>query len=356
MKILLRTLCFALFSSIISMPANATTVDFEELTTFTGDSPSGGGQFYNGNDGSGTTNTDGWTSGGILFSNSYNGDSLPAFDFWGGWAYSNVVNTTSAGFTNQYAAFPGGSSTGSGGVDGGGNYAVAFGSAHFNLPADALLSSVDLANNTYAALSMQDGDSFAKKFGGDTGDDPDFFRVTLNGFDGPDGTGALIGTVTVDLADFTSADNAQDYILADWLNVDLSSIESARSVSLEFESSDVGSFGINTPTYVALDNLEFTVVEDRVLVGDFDGNETVGFEDFLLFSDVYGQSVPPADAMFDLNESGLIDFPDFLQFAAAFGQAGDEVAEAASVPEPMSLRLFGIGGVALALLRRRRSL
>ena len=67
-------------------------VDFEEMTQFTGDSPNGGGQFYNGNDGSGTTNDNGWTSGGVFFNNSYNGDNLPAFDFWSGWSYSNVVN------------------------------------------------------------------------------------------------------------------------------------------------------------------------------------------------------------------------------------------------------------------------
>jgi hypothetical protein len=158
---------------------------------------------------------------------------------------------------NQYAAFPGG------GANGSRNYAIAYNNgAYFNLPNETRLSSVSLANSTYTALSMRNGDAFSKKFGGASGNDPDFFRVSLNGFDGLAGTGSLLGSITIPLADFTFADNSQDYILADWLTVDLSSIAAARSVALSFSSSDVGAFGINTPTYVALDNLILTVVPE----------------------------------------------------------------------------------------------
>jgi len=231
----------------------AIVVDFEELTAFTGNAPAGGGQFYNGNNGSGATNSSGWVSGGVFFNNDYNGQ----FDFWSGWAYSNVSNSTSASFLNQYAAFPGS------GANGSRNYALAYNNgAYFNLPNGAQLTSVALANSTYAAFSMQNGDAFSKKFGGASGNDPDFFRVSLNGFDGLAGSGSLLGSITVPLADFTFSDNRQDYIVADWLTVDLSSIANARSVALSFTSSDVGAFGINTPTYVALDNLTWTVVPE----------------------------------------------------------------------------------------------
>lgn len=268
MKITMKTVCctFAIFCHLITN-TSATTIDFEELTTFTGTSPQGGGSFYNGNDGSDATNTNGWTSQGVVFSNSYNGDSLPAFDFWSGWSYSDVVNTTSPGFTNQYASFPGGGSDGMGGVDAGGNYAVASGGgAFFNVPSGSFLSSVDLTNTTYANLSMRDGDSFAKAFGGASGNDPDFFRVTLTGFDSLDAGGDAIGSVTADLADFTFADNSQDFILGSWTTFDLSTISSARSVALSFDSSDTGTFGINTPTYVAMDNLTLTVPEPSSLL------------------------------------------------------------------------------------------
>ncbi len=262
-KVLVIILSFAMFSAAGRQTIADIVVALEDLTQFTGDSPDGGGQFYNGNDGSGT-NDNGWSSGGVFFNNSYT--DAGAFDFWSGWSYSNVVNTTDPGFTNQYASWPGGGANGSGGINPGENYAVAFGgSAYFNLPTNTSLSSVELSNNTYAALSMLNGDSFAKKFGGATGDDPDFFRVILTGFDdvdGFDGTGGAVGSVTVNLADYTFADNSQDYILGDWLEVDLSSLSNVRSVAIEFESSDVGQFGINTPTYVALDNLTLTAIPE----------------------------------------------------------------------------------------------
>ncbi|MBM3965394.1 MAG: DUF4465 domain-containing protein [Planctomycetes bacterium] len=214
--------------------------------------------FYNGNSGIGT-NTNGWSSGGVYFGNSYNSSFG---GFWNGFSYSNVINTTTPGFMNQYASFaPAGPGAGASGSQ---SYAVAYSGSHafFNLPSNTLLSSVSLANTTYAALSMQTGDSFAKKFGGVSGNDPDFFRVSLNGFDGLNGTGNSVGSVTVNLADFTFADNSQDFILSNWLTVDLSSIANSRSVALSFASSDVGAFGINTPTYVAFDNLTITAVPE----------------------------------------------------------------------------------------------
>ncbi len=235
-------------------------VSFEELTAFTGASPAGGGSYYNGNNGSNTTNSNGWISQGVFFNNTYNSNFG---GFWNGWSYSNVVNTTTVGFTNQYAAFPGGGSNGAGGVAAGQKYAIASGSGgYFNLPTNTRLVSVDLSNATYAALSMQNGDSFAKKFGGASGNDPDLFGVTLRGFDNIGGTGNAIGSVNVNLGDFRFTNNAQDYILNNWLNVDLASIAGARSVSLSFFSTDTGAFGINTPTYLALDNLRISAVPE----------------------------------------------------------------------------------------------
>ncbi len=109
---------------------------------------------------------------------------------------------------------------------------------------------------------MLNGDSFAKKFGGISGNNPDFFRETLTGYHSPGAIGTSIGSVTVNLADFTFAGNSQDFILSSWNNIDLSGIGSARSVGLSFASSDVGGFGINTPLYVALDNLSLTAVPE----------------------------------------------------------------------------------------------
>jgi hypothetical protein len=81
-----------------------------------------------------------------------------------------------------------------------------------------------------------------------------------------------------------------------------------------------------------------------VLIGDFDGDGSVAFSDFLLFATVFGQEVPPADAAFDLDGSRRIDFPDFLAFADAF----EQTTTASSVPEPMSLTSLALAICLLA--------
>ena len=110
-----------------------------------------------------------------------------------------------------------------------------------------------LTNTTYAALSMRDGDSFAKRFGGVTGDDPDYLFLTITGKDAGNGD---TGTIDFYLADFRFADNADDYILDDWTFVDLSSLGAVSSLEFTMTTTDVGQFGANTPLYFAIDNIQ----------------------------------------------------------------------------------------------------
>jgi hypothetical protein len=99
---------------------------------------------------------------------------------------------------------------------------------------------------------MRDGDSFAKKFGGPDGTDPDYFRLIISGYDQ---YGDYTGTIVFYLADFRSPNADDDYILDQWTWVDLASLGSVVNLEFTMESSDAGLFGINTPTYFAIDNL-----------------------------------------------------------------------------------------------------
>lgn len=233
--------------ALTTAPAWAQTVNFEDLSL----APD---SFYNGGP---TDNSDGWSSGGVGFGNTFT-DFGGGFTGWTGWSYSNVSDTTTPGFGNQYAAY-----TGSG-FGGSGIYAVGFnGNNDFiSLQAGQTFESIYVTNTTYAALSMLNGDSFAKKFGDDpstTGtvetDFADYFSVVFTGFDDVDGTGIETGSVEFFLADYRFVDDADDYVIDDWTLVDLSGLGAARSLTIDFTSSDVGGFGINTPQYVAIDNL-----------------------------------------------------------------------------------------------------
>ena len=109
-----------------------------------------------------------------------------------------------------------------------------------------------VTNNTYAYYSIKDGDAFAKKFGGITGNDPDFFLLTVKKF-----RNGQLGPDSVDFywADYRFANNAQDYIVKDWAYVDLTGLGDADSLQFTLSSSDVGAFGMNTPGYFCVDKV-----------------------------------------------------------------------------------------------------
>ena len=66
-------------------------------------------------------------------------------------------------------------------------------------------------------------------------------------------------------------------------------------------------------------------VRRMTIASDFDGDGTVGFEDFVLFARAFGTA--PGDGLyesrFDLNGSDRIDFADFVLFAGVFGQTSN---------------------------------
>jgi len=222
------------FASIVTAQ---TVADFENLTltpnTFFWDGSSAplGTQF---------------TSGNAIFPNYFD----TAFGgFWSqGWAYSAVNDSTTAGFTNLFAARP------YSGFGGTGQYAIGQQGAQILLDGPAagkVVNGMYLSNTTYAYLSMRDGDAFAKKFGGTSGNDPDFFLLKISGwYQGQ----PIADTIDFYLADFRFSDNSQDYIIGDWTWVDLTSLGNVDSLRFDLSSSDTAGGWINTPTFFAMDN------------------------------------------------------------------------------------------------------
>jgi len=251
-SMLQRMFCFGCLCAgclgIIVVPCQGdVVVDFDELNSYSQSTAKG--SYYDGYGAGAPEGT--WSSSGATFNTS---------EFGPGWSYSNINDSTTPGFTNQWAAFTGTD------LSGGGNYALATSfdpnGAWINLPTGQQIHSLFVTNATYTALSMRDGDAFAKKFGGDSGDDPDFFKVTFTGFDSPNATGGTTGQQEFYLADYRFADNALDYIVDQWVQVDLSGLGAARSIGIAFASSDNGPFGMNTPAYVAIDQLQLQTIPE----------------------------------------------------------------------------------------------
>lgn len=186
-------------------------------------------------------------SGSIELPNFYD----PEFDYWAGWAISAGTNTTSPGFQNQYSSIAGGGALGT----------TAYGVGYIYDPIVVRLKpnavgkpmiGMYVNNSTYTYLSIRDGDSFAKKFGGETGTDPDFFMLTIKKY-----SGGVIDDDSINfyLADYRFPQADKDYIISDWTYVDLTVLGEVDSLVLSLKSSDVGIFGMNTPAYVCIDQV-----------------------------------------------------------------------------------------------------
>jgi hypothetical protein len=99
---------------------------------------------------------------------------------------------------------------------------------------------------------LGNGDGFAKPFGGDDGNDEDWFKLTAEGFDKD---GETTGTVDFYMADYRFENNTKDYIVKDWEWMDLSSLGTVTKVQFTMTSTDVGGNGMNTPAYFCMDNI-----------------------------------------------------------------------------------------------------
>lgn len=200
-------------------------VDFEDVTLTDG--------IWNGSDNSGA-----FVSGIASFKNSFT-DWGGGSTSWSGFACSAKTDVTTPGFENQYSVYTGT------GADNSKQFAVAYSdSATFTLSAKKILST-SVTNSTYAFLSVKNGDSYAKKF-----EAGDWFKVTFTAYNN-DVKG---NTVDYYLADFR---DGKTFISDKWEKVDLSSLGTVDKVVLTFSSTDNGDWGMNTPAYVCLDNIEF---------------------------------------------------------------------------------------------------
>ena len=184
------------------------------------------------------------SSGGWRFTNYYSSY------FWGGFTASNHTDLSQTGMDAQYTAVPGC------GYDGSTQYAVAYtyGAQTDVYAADGQMHTVTgcyVTNNLWAYQDMLQGGYGATPFGGATGNDPDWFKLTATG---KNASGQTIGTLDFYLADYRFTNNEDDYILDTWEWFDLSPLGNVATISFSLSSSKNDYGGMVTPAYFCMDN------------------------------------------------------------------------------------------------------
>ena len=206
----------------------STVVDFEGVK-LNADS------IWNGSDGSGS-----FTTNVATFKNEYNS----AWFSWSGFACSAKKDTKTSGFVNQYSVSAGIGALGSK------QFALAYNVATLlcdsNVYGYFKIKSLMLTNSTYTFLDMKNGSAYSKKFV-----DGDWYKVTVTGYLNGNKTAA----VDYYLADFRAG---KTFLSNTWNKVDVSTLGKVDKVMFSFDSSDKGTWGVNTPSYVCIDNIEFT--------------------------------------------------------------------------------------------------
>ncbi len=186
----------------------------------------------------------GFSIDSIWFNNAYNTGGWSD----GGFNISNNVDMQTAGWTNQYSVYS------KSGANGSQNFAVVHYSAYASADGSnsgfefektpSHVKSVKVNNSTYTYLTLKNGDGFAQPMS-----DGDWFKVIF--------TGALNGKPTSSveffLADFR---DGKTFICSEWTEVNLTTLGVVDQVKITFDGSDQGDYGLNTPTYVCIDDVE----------------------------------------------------------------------------------------------------
>lgn len=208
-------------------------IDFEELSLEPESS-------WNGSDLSG-----GFTSKYFEFYNVFD----PDYSYWEGFAYTNETDNTTYDWENMYSSAAGGGALGSD------NYAVIYNGGFYDAAgisidrntAPEIISGMYLSLNTYASLYMDDFDYYV--------DGQHWFKIIITAINYDLD---FAPQKEIILADYRF-NSLQGYKFDEWQYIDLTWIGETDSLYFEFQSSDIGTWGINTPTYFCLDEINSNV-------------------------------------------------------------------------------------------------
>lgn len=198
-------------------------------------------------------NTEPYQEEVVRFSNSYEMTEWGVM--WYGIAVSRCYDTETPGYTNEFSVACGKAASGN-------NFGLGFYSAYdgesscsfqFVNAQEHVVSSIKLCLPTYVYLAIKDGnDGFGacRKFG-----EGDWYKAI---FTARNAKGEIVGSKDVYLADYR---DGKSFLMDTWQEVDFSDLGPLNQLSITMESTDIGEFGQNTPTYICLDDIDIIVGE-----------------------------------------------------------------------------------------------
>lgn len=217
-------------------------------------------------------------STGLRFAIKGAGGSPPV-NFWDGgfvisdWNYKSNIPGESGdwwySYLNQCSVYSGTDGAKDGGADGSSNFAVMFGyvdffnSTYATRPTleftsgSGVIESMEICLNSYAYGVIEYGNTF-----GSVGeavpleDINGYFKLLAYGFNGTTPTNGG-DPVEIYLADYSNPLSIVPPVTT-WTNFDLSALGNVTRIEFNFEGSDSGTYGLNTPAYACMDNIVVT--------------------------------------------------------------------------------------------------
>lgn len=125
---------------------------------------------------------------------------------------------------------------------------VSLGGFSFDNNAEFIIGEVEICNTSYVYGVIVNGNNFAQPLKSNNG----WFKVLAYGYDA---NGIMTNGSPVEyyICDYRSKDKN---IENDWEDWDLTALGNVNRVVFNFEGSDASEYGLNTPGYLALDNIE----------------------------------------------------------------------------------------------------
>ena len=233
----------------------------------------------------------------VMTSGGWNFTSYYSDYFWGGFTASNHSDLSQIGLNAQYTAAPGQ------GHDGSSQYGVAYtmGAQTDITAADGSVQTVTgcyVTNNLWAYQNILEGDYSVTPFGGASGNDPDWFKLTATG---KNANGVTLGTLDFYLADYRFANNDEDYVLDTWEWFDLSPLGPVATISFSLSSTKNNNWGMLTPAYFCIDDFNGEAPTPPIPPQDEPPYIANPVADFIM--DVFPQTV-------EINLEGVASDPD----------------------------------------------